>query len=249
MSSDVDAVIADLAGEQQAVTELVTRSDLARPTAAAGRSVGDTVGHLFHSDQAAIVALRDPERFRRQRADPARRAQADLPLDSLLAAWRDAQGDLIDALQAADPAARVDWFGPSMSLRSFASARIMEYWAHGEDIADAVRRALVTTNRLRNVCHLGVATRAFSFTVHGEAVPAVPVSVTLEAPEGGTWVWGDPLAVESITGTARDFCLVVTQRRALQRTRLVVHGPGALAWMDLAQAFAGAPTTTSDSRG
>ena len=30
------------------------------------------------------------------------------------------------------------WYGPSMSARSFVTARLMETWAHGMDVADAL---------------------------------------------------------------------------------------------------------------
>ncbi|MFZ2174674.1 MAG: TIGR03084 family protein, partial [Rhodococcus sp. (in: high G+C Gram-positive bacteria)] len=40
---------------------------------------------------------------------------------------------------------------------------------------------------------------------------------------------------------AEDFVLVVTQRRNVTDTRLVVTGPVAQTWMGIAQAFAGAP--------
>jgi hypothetical protein len=37
-----------------------------------------------------------------------------------------------------DPSLRLPWYGPPMSAASSVTARLMESWAHGQDIADAV---------------------------------------------------------------------------------------------------------------
>jgi hypothetical protein len=44
-----------------------------------------------------------------------------------------------------------------------------------------------------------------------------------------------------VHGSALDFCLVVTQRRHIADTALVVEGDAAVEWMGIAQAFAGPP--------
>jgi len=48
-------------------------------------------------------------------------------------------------------------------------------------------------------------------------------------------------AADRVTGTALDFCLVVTQRRHPADTGLVASGPAAEGWIAIAQAFAGPP--------
>ena len=45
----------------------------------------------------------------------------------------------------------------------------------------------------------------------------------------------------SVTGSAHDFALVVTQRLHVADADLVVVGEDAAGWMDIAQAFAGPP--------
>ncbi len=45
-----------------------------------------------------------------------------------------------------------------------------------------------------------------------------------------------------VRGPLVDFCLVVTQRRRVADTDLVVTGDAATGWMARAQAFAGPPT-------
>jgi uncharacterized protein (TIGR03084 family) len=68
------------------------------------------------------------------------------------------------------------------------------------------------------------------------------VRVELDAPGGGVWTWGGAAAPERVSGTALDFCLVVTQRRGVDETDLACEGAGAAHWMQIAQAFAGPPT-------
>jgi hypothetical protein len=44
-----------------------------------------------------------------------------------------------------------------------------------------------------------------------------------------------------VSGPAEDFCLLVVQRRHRSETALTATGPVADEWLDLAQAYAGAP--------
>jgi uncharacterized protein (TIGR03084 family) len=117
----------------------------------------------------------------------------------------------------------------------------MEYWAHGQDVADALGVRRPPTARLRHVCHLGVRTRDFAHVNRGLEPPGVPIAVELTAPDGGTWSFGDAGADERVTGPAEDFCLLVTQRRHRDDLALVASGPHASTWLDVAQAFAGPP--------
>jgi uncharacterized protein (TIGR03084 family) len=128
-----------------------------------------------------------------------------------------------------------------MSPASFATARLMEYWAHGQDVADALGVRRTPTARLRHICHLGLRTRGFSYSNRGLTPPDVPVAVELEAPDGSTWTYGEPSAQERVTGTAEDFCLLVTQRRHRGDTALVASGTTAQEWLGIAQCFAGPP--------
>ena len=65
------------------------------------------------------------------------------------------------------------------------------------------------------------------------------VRVELTAPGGDLWAYGPLDADERVTGLAWDFALLVTQRRHRADLALRAEGPGADAWLDLAQAFAG----------
>ena len=154
-----------------------------------------------------------------------------------------ARADLLNTFRNLDPRARLPWFGPPMSAASSLTARIMETWAHTQDIADALGVTREPTSRLRHVAHIGVGARAFSYAVHGQALPGTPVLVELEGPDGTPWTWGPPGATDRVSGPALDFCLLVTQRRHRDDLALVIEGPAATEWMSIAQAFAGAAGT------
>jgi uncharacterized protein (TIGR03084 family) len=128
-----------------------------------------------------------------------------------------------------------------MGALSFVSARLMETWAHGQDVADALGAIRVPTARLRHIAHLGVRARPFSYVVRGLEVPADAVSVGLVGPSGERWEWDGGSPSQLVEGSALDFCLVVTQRRHLSDTTLTVHGSLAKEWLAIAQAFAGPP--------
>ncbi len=128
-----------------------------------------------------------------------------------------------------------------MSCRSFVTARLMETWAHGQDVADGLGVVRTPTDRLRHVAHIGVAARPFSYLANGLEPPMLDVHVRLDAPSGAVWTWGPAAAVDRVSGRALDFCLVVTQRRHLDDVDLDIVGDGARQWMAIAQAFAGPP--------
>jgi uncharacterized protein (TIGR03084 family) len=223
------------------------------PTPATGWLVRDQIGHLAYFDHKAARAAADPDGFVAWRDE----ALADLSsfrVESealgrqrrgrvLLEEWRAARLAMMEALRSVDPSTRLPWFGPPMSPRSFVSARLMETWAHGQDVRDAVGAPPEATDRLRHVAHLGVATRAWSYVVRGREAPRTDVRVELDPPGGGgAWTWGDAGAADRVTGPALDFCLVVTQRRHGSETRLHAKGAAAEEWLSIAQAFAGPPT-------
>ena len=157
-------------------------------------------------------------------------------------AWFDgARGELLETFTKLDPRQRLPWFGPPMSAASSLTARLMETWAHTQDIADALGVTREPTGRLRHVAHIGIGARAYSYAVRGQPVPDTPVRVELTAPDGTVWTWGPDDATDRITGTALDFCLLVTQRRHRDDVALVVAGPAAAQWVAIAQAFAGPP--------
>lgn len=270
----------DLAAEQGELAALVTglaEQQWAVATPAEGWAVRDQISHLAFFDEAATSALTEPRRFAAE-AEAALAGLSDgsdpmaehlargraLAGDQLLAWWDRARLALLSAAANADPAARVPWYGPAMSLRSFLSARLMETWAHGQDVADALGVVRRPTRRLVHVAQLGVRARPFSYIARGLEPPDVQVRVELEGPDGERWCFDDdhdaPHGTEAavagehhggqmVRGLAVDFCLVVTQRRHLDDTELVVQGDVARGWMAIAQAFAGPPGPGRSAKG
>jgi len=248
-------LIADLAAEQDDLDGRVAPlapKKWSAPTPAPGWDVRDQIGHLAYFDARAVEAVVEPEAFTAGAAalveDPHAMDRVvgesrTVPVPELLTRWRIGRQVLLHTFRAADPRARVPWYGVSMAVASLTTARLMEAWAHGQDVVDALNIQRAPTARLRHVAHLGVRTMAFSFQSHGLAVPDASVCVELAAP-GGTgerWAWGDEAATDHVSGSALDFCLVVTQRRHVADTDLEVTGHVASRWLSIAQAFAGPP--------
>ena len=253
MPADLSALTADLVAETAGLDEILgalvpAQWQLATP--APGWTIADQVSHLAYFDEATLLSIRDPDLFRRDAEALAGRG-SDFP-DQIAAEYRHLRGaqllrwfrtarqDLLDGYASADPAARLPWYGLDMGLASSVTARLMETWAHGQDIADTLGIQRRVTSRLRHVAHLGVRSLGYSYAVNGLPQPEAPIRVELVAPEGGRWTWGPEDAADRVTGTALDFCLVVTQRRHRTDTGLVITGPTAGQWIAIAQAFAGA---------
>jgi uncharacterized protein (TIGR03084 family) len=135
-----------------------------------------------------------------------------------------------------------------MAVASSVTARIMETWAHGQDVADALGVTRPLSGRIRHVCDIGIRARPFSYRNRGLDAPEWPLRVELTAPDGSLWEWGPSDAADRITGPAIDFALLVTQRRLAADTALTVAGDNAPTWIGFAQAFAGNPTDTDPSR-
>ena len=72
-------------------------------------------------------------------------------------------------------------------------------------------------------------------------VPKEIPKLILQSPSKKTWEWNLDNTQNSITGSATEFCQVVTQVRNIKDTSLVVRGDTASKWMSLAQCFAGPP--------
>ncbi|MCU1612789.1 MAG: hypothetical protein JWO98_329 [Frankiales bacterium] len=254
MAVDLVALTGDLAAESAELYEvmsLLAEPDWARETPAAGWTVRDQAAHLAYFDDAAVLSATDPRRFRTEadtliavRGDFGERVAQrfrDQPGLEAFAWFQRARRQYVDVFSGLDAATPLPWYGPGMSAASSVTARLMETWAHGQDVVDTFGLVRRPTARLRHVAHLGVRTFGWSFRVHDRPVPDVPVRVELTGPDGEAWTWGPGDATDRVTGSAEDFCLVVTQRRHRDDTRLTATGAVASEWLDLAQAYAGPP--------
>jgi uncharacterized protein (TIGR03084 family) len=243
-----DDLVDEHASLEQVVGQL-TEAAWDTPTAAPGWSVRDQVSHIWFFDQRALMAMTDPDAFAADAAALMAGGGTDASIEpgrattgaDMLDRWRADRAQLLEHARGVDPSSRVPWYGPAMGARSFITARLMETWAHGQDVADALGVEREPTDRLRHVAHIGVRARPFSYAINSLPMPDAEIHVALSSPDGQTHTWGPPESEHSVRGPILDFCLVVTQRRHLADTALEVEGDAAVEWMSIAQAFAGPP--------
>ncbi|MBL8265346.1 TIGR03084 family metal-binding protein [Steroidobacter sp.] len=251
------ALCFDLLSEYRALAALVERlspEQWALPSAFYGWTPYDEIAHLCLFDELALLATTDSAEFREQQrqieatmargheiSQIARVRFSGWSGARLTEYWRSQFVQLTAILERLEPKARLPWFGPDMSARSFATARLMETWAHGQDVYDVLRLSRPASARLRHIAHLGVVTFDWTFVNRGLPVPGPAPRVELFVPGCELWSWNEPSPSNCVRGPADDFCLVVTQRRHYLDTSLALAGSTAVEWMRIAQCFAGPP--------
>ena len=248
--------VTDFRGESETLCDrmrLLPEAVFATPTQFKGWTFDDIIGHLHLWNRAADLSLTDEAAFQalmgevlQHVAGGGLRAFEKQWLDGLsgpglLREWRVFVLEMSGRFGEADPQARVRWAGPDMSVRSSITARLMETWAHGLAIFDALGVERVDTDRIRNIAVLGVNTFGWTFKNRKLPVPTEMPYVRLTAPSGAVWKWGQAGEGECIQGSATEFCQVVTQTRNVADTQLEVSGDIARQWMSIAQCFAGPP--------
>ena len=252
MNALLDQVLDDLTAEGDALEALVIGLDEAgwrTMTPAEGWDIATTIVHLAWTDECAIAAGTDKEAWDelvlQAIADPTgfvdteAFAGAKFPAAEILARWQQGRPALVKMLREYPQGEKLPWYGPPMSPASMATARFMETWAHALDVAEALGVTTEPTDRLRHVAHLGVRTRNYAYVNRGLEAPSEEFRIDLVSPSGEQWTWGPEDAKQTVTGSAYDFCLLVTQRRHRGDLDLVAVGEDANAWLDIAQAFAG----------
>ena len=161
---------------------------------------------------------------------------------TLVAEWEKQFEETADLFSVADPKARLKWAGPDMSARSSITARLMETWAHGQEVYDHLGVVRKNEDRIGNIVTLGINTFGWTYATRKEKPPGEMPYVVLMAPSGTQWTHGNPSEIERIEGRAEEFCQVVTQTRNIADTKLRVTGAVATDWMSKAQCFAGPPS-------
>jgi uncharacterized protein (TIGR03084 family) len=252
--TDVTAVFDDLRAEGEDLDLLV--ADLpdtawSRPTPAPGWTIAHQIAHLAWTDDKSLLAVTDQEGFATEVAEATLRlddyveegaaASPTTAPRALLRRWRSSRAALLDALRQVPYGHKIPWYGPPMGAASMATARIMETWAHGLDVADALGVPREPTARLRHIARLAVRTRDYAYLVRGETPPAEEFRVEVTGPEGALWTFGPQTAGQRVIGPALDLCLLATQRRHRADLSLQAEGRDADHWLDIAQAFAGLP--------
>lgn len=222
-------------------------------------TVFDQVAHIAFFDHESVLAIENPDRFRERskgvmgvlKSGKSMREHTNTLLgieepEKLIEFWRDIRQRLVSCLEKMSKTDRIIWYGPDMSTRSFVTARLMETWAHAQDVFDLLQQKRVNGLELLHIAHLGVTTFPWSYKIKGLTPPDTRPRVVLDGPSGELWDWGETDAENRIKGSAEDFCLVVTQRRNVMDTDLECFGEHAQKWMAIAQAFAGVPQCAPD---
>jgi uncharacterized protein (TIGR03084 family) len=243
LQAETDDLVSILAGLTDDQWDLATPAD--------GWSIRDQISHLTFFDHTGTLAATDADAFAASAkalmssgvgGDAGVAEGRAITPAQVLDSFTTARSNMISVFRSLDPKTRLPWYGPAMGALSFATARLMETWAHGQDVADTVGIVRTPTDRLRHVAHIGVRARAFAYAINKKPLPEHDVAVQLISPSGDNWQWNaDAAPTNVVSGSALDFCLMVTQRRHVSDTALVVTGPLAQEWVPIAQAFAGEP--------
>lgn len=255
MADLLGEVLADLAAESDQIEAWVTPVsdvDWSTVTTPEGWTVSHQIAHLAWTDHASLTAIAGGEPFDALLGlamnDPVgfvdaetERWAAELPPAEQLARWQQGRTALADALRAVPAGTKLPWFGPPMSPTSMATARFMETWGHGHDIAEGLGKAYPQNDRCKHVCHIGVRARGNAFAMRGEEDPGDDIRFDLTAPSGELWTWGGEDAENRIEGSGYDFALLAIRRRQREDVDVRATGPVANRFLDVVQAFAGMP--------
>jgi uncharacterized protein (TIGR03084 family) len=247
--SDLESLVADLAAEQLALLDLVRgidRDAWLTPTPAWGWDVRDTIAHLADTDDMAFDTMTDGP-YAIAKAGAISASSADVTYRGVLRGrrlsgaevadwWAAAQVREREQLAALAPDTRVPW-GLGMRAPSFATARLMETWAHSLDVYAALGEAKVDTDALAHVAWLATRALPYAFSVAQEEMPAAPLRVELTLPSGAPWTIGPEDAADTVRGDAGEYCRVFVQRVKVADTNLMIEGDAAHRAMAVARAY------------
>ena len=229
-------ILSDLVAEQQYQDQFLQRTnirDWKKKTPSPGWTIHDTVSHLASFEGYAYNALEEGgsrlaeatqydthEGFTMAGVVPGRTMR---PQD-VIEWWREARAKVVDSLSRKSPSERVPWFAGDMSAKTFATARLMETWAHGLDIHTTMDAEPEDTPRLRHIAWLAWKTLPHAFTDAGQTYET-PVRVEVIGPAYAKYVFGPEDTDQVIKGTAGDWCRVAVRRRSADDTSLKAQGP------------------------
>jgi uncharacterized protein (TIGR03084 family) len=250
----LESVLADLIAESEQIEAWVAPLDdagWAAVTTPEGWTISHQIAHLAWTDNASLIAINGGEPFEAlieiAMKDPAGLVDtetekwAQLPPSAQLTRWQAGRGELAEALRGVPEGTKIPWFGPPMSPTSMVTARFMETWGHGHDVAEGLGTTYPQNDRCKHVCHIGVRARSNAYAMRNEQDPGVDIRVELLAPSGAVWTWGGEDAENRVTGRGYDFALLATRRRNRHDVDVRAEGEVADHFLDIVQAFAGMP--------
>jgi enediyne biosynthesis protein E11 len=245
-------VIATLISEGEELDRLVaglTPAQWALPTPAPGWTVAHQIAHLAATFHMAAMAAADPSWFKSTVATlgpdfnanvaNAMARYLDAPPGTLLSSWRLERQTAERALAALPVDQMVPWLVRPIPVAMLASAGMMEMFAHGWDIADAVRVKRPLHDGIRYIVEFIVRTWDFGYQARGETPPVEEFRFELTAPSGERWEYGRKDAAHCVTGPAVDLAFLATRRRHRNDLHLTASGAEAEHWLDIAQCYRG----------
>lgn len=255
--------IGDLLAEQAVVDALVadfTEDDWNRKASYCTTwTLKDVITHIAFFDYCAVELLNGRGESVNAVADAASGqddhyrvlAFREKTGSEILSWWREQRTLMATCFMEQGPKGRVPWAAglPPMSVRSLASARLMELWAHSVDIYDALGMDPVVKDRITSTLFLSWQGRPNMYNVNGiDFDPEKPLYLELALPSGKVWAKGDPDAADSIKGTAKDWALVAIRRRNWMDSDLAVVGDEARAYASIVQTYAGPADPAPEAR-
>lgn len=207
------------------------------PTVVPGWTVRDHVAHLARFDEAARVALTNPSAFRRlaeldQATQPwfpshLGKQISHLPSEGIADWFNRARRALLDAYRHTPAETTTPWYGSDRTPEFSAALRLMETWLHIQDIVDALegRRESVPTVLHGSPYHEVADTTCFALPHIAPADRGIRIE--LITPRGDLWSWGSSGDGSIVSGSAVDFCLVLSGRRRADEVTLAVEGTAA----------------------
>jgi len=244
-------IIEDLKAEQEHLDRFLTTltdEQWDYPTPAEGWSVKDTVSHIAFIDDVAVQLIQG-DLSPLEEAAKAGFGYTQIGVEKgrrmkpseMLPWWRKSRSIMDEELLKCDPKQRLPWFAMPMGARAFATARLMETWAHGLDCFDAVGAVPEDTDRLRHVAMIAYLARPYAYQANALEVPDTPIHLELILPSGKLWAMGPEDAKDRIRGQAGQFCRVAVRRRHWKDMDLEIEGDEAKRFIEIAQTYAGPP--------
>ncbi|MGW3959614.1 maleylpyruvate isomerase family mycothiol-dependent enzyme [Amycolatopsis sp. NPDC005003] len=154
-------------------------------------------------------------------------------LDEAILGWLVEQRKANALLASAAPDAQLPWREGPLRPSVLAAAALSELFAGGQDIADTFGVRIRRDDAIGHVAYFGVRNRDQAYRRHGLTPPAEPFRFELLAPSGARFDFGPADAAGRVTGSAEDFCLLVTGRRFAEALSLTFTGRRTAEWLDL----------------
>lgn len=244
--------IAALTAECDALDEMLTGlgpQDWNRQTPAPGWTISHQVAHLAATFALAGLAAEDAAAFKARLAGLSQQFDTsvrqvmqpylDEPPIVLMQRWQAERAYASTALASVAEDQLVPWLVNPLPAGVLAMAGMMEVFAHGQDVADTLGLRPERTDRIRFLVEFAVRTWTFGYLAREEPVPQTEFRFELASPSGQLWQLGPADATNTISGSAADFCLLVTRRRHRADLDLIATGEQADHWLDIAQCYRG----------